>query len=320
MNPPARFPAIDGHVDLIYELTRHYPDKPVEDLPDSLCGLPRLAAGNVRVIVSAFYCQDACNGPLTASGNLRSLLQYAENYLKVLPVIRTQQELAACFEGSGNPGTLLLLENADPLMEFDPDILKRLGFRMVGLTHAGRNRIGCGNKVEDPPGLTDAGRALVTRLDRLGLCIDVAHLSDPCFLEVADTFTGPLVSTHTGVRAFCNTQRNLSDQQVRTILSREGMIGLAAYPGMLSPTGEADINDYFRQLDWLIQRYGPWGIGIGSDFGGFDTICRGLEDHSALPALAELLKGAGYSDQVIEAVFGGNWFRFFSRLLAAAPG
>ena len=319
MTKPILFPVADGHVDLVYDLMRRHPGTPVEDLTESWCSLPRLAAGNVRVIVAACYCQDACNGPLTASGNLRSLLQYAEDYLKVLPVIRTPRELAGCFEGAGAPGALLLLENADPLLEYDPEILRLRGFRLVGLTHAGRNRIGCGNKVEFPSGLTEAGRSLVARLDRLGMAIDTAHLSEPCFREVADTFSGPLVSTHTGIRAFCDTPRNLSDQQARTILGRDGMIGLAVYPGMLTRTGEADIHDYFRQLDWLLQRYGPRGIGIGSDFGGFDTACRDLEDHASLPRLAGLLSDAGYSDQVIGAVFGENWRRFFSGLLGTVP-
>jgi len=319
MTSPSRFPVIDGHVDMIYDLVRHHPDKPLEDLPAAWCGLPRLAAGNAKIIVSAFYCQDGCNGPATAAENLRSLLRYADRNLKALPTIRTRDELAACFAGTGHAGALLLLENADPLLEFDPAVLKRRGFLVVGLTHAGRNRIGCGNKVENPSGLSEAGRSLVTRLDRLGFALDLAHLSEQGFRETADSFAGPLVSTHTGIRAFCDNPRNLSDRQIRTILDREGMIGLAAYPGMLSSSGEACIDDYFRQLDWLIQRYGPRGIGIGSDFGGFDAMCRGLEDHSALPRVADLLAAAGYSDQVIAAVFGENWFRFFSRLLDAAP-
>lgn len=315
MTPPGRFRVIDGHVDLLYDLVRHHPDKPLEDVSDAWCGLPRLAAGNVRIVVSAFYCQDGCNGPLSAAENLRSLLRYAESNLKALPVIRTRQELAACFEGSGNPGTLPLLENADPLLEFDPEVLARQGFRVVGLTHAERNRIGCGNNAENPTGLTGAGRSLVARLDRLGMAIDTAHLSEPSFRDLLEIFSGPLVSTHTGIRSFCDTPRNLTDRQIRAILDREGMIGLAAYPGMLDPSGKADSTDFFRQLDWLIQKYGPGGIGIGSDFGGFDTMCRGLEDYSALPRVAEFLSDAGYSDRVIEGVLGENWLRFFSRLL-----
>ena len=210
---------------------------------------------------------------------------------------------------------MLLLENADALLEFPPEGLKRRGFRMVGLTHVGKNRIGDGNSVTGPEGLTPAGRNLVRELDRLGFAIDTAHLSDPCFREVADLFSGPLVSTHTGLRSLCDIPRNLSDDQVRIILSRGGVVGIAAFPGMLSLDGEADISHVFRQIDTLVQKFGPSGVGIGSDFGGYDTICAGFEDHSRLPVLAGLLDSAGYPDTAVRDIMGDNWYRFFSDLL-----
>jgi membrane dipeptidase len=128
-------------------------------------------------------------------------------------------------------------------------------------------------------------------------------------------FSGRLISTHTGFRTYCDTPRNLSDEQVRIILSRGGIIGVAAFPGMLSPDGQADISLLFRQIDWFVQKFGPAGIGLGTDFGGYDTVCKGFEDHSRLPALAELLADAGYPDSSIRDILGDNWFRFFLELL-----
>lgn len=310
-------PVIDAHVDLLYDLLRHHPETRLADLPsDSWVNLPKLSDGGVRVIVSAFYCEDAHNGPVNAADNLRFLLEYAEKYLGGVKTIRTGEELESCYHGTGSPGALLLLENADALLEFPPEILKRKGFRIVGLTHVGKNRIGDGNTVQDPGGLSPEGRNLVEKLDRPGFAIDTAHLSEPCFREVADIFAGPLLSSHTGLRAFCDTPRNLNEEQIRIILSRGGVIGLAAYPGMLSSTGRADISDVFRQIDWLAQKFGPEGIAIGSDFGGYDSVCEGFEDHSRIPKLAGMLSAAGYPDTTVQGILGGNWFRFFSEVLA----
>jgi membrane dipeptidase len=316
MKDKVQRPVIDAHVDLIYDLLRHHPETRLADLPeDAWIGLPKLAIGGVRVIVSAFYCEDAHNGTGKAADNLRFLLEYADTYLGELKTIRTVEELKACFYGTAPPGALRLLENADALLEYPPEILKSKGFRVVGLTHVGKNRIGDGNKVSDPGGLSREGRTLVGELDRLGFALDTAHLSEPCFRETIDIFSGPILSSHTGLRAFCDTPRNLSDEQIGVILSRGGIIGLAAFPGMLSSNELADISDVFRQIDRLVQKFGAEGVAIGSDFGGYDTVCEGFEDHSRIPELAEMLAGAGYGDRAVTGILGGNWFRFFSALL-----
>jgi membrane dipeptidase len=311
---------IDSHVDLLYDLIRRHPAIGLPDLPDAWVSIPKLHVGGVRVIVSAFYCPDANNGPDKAADYLRFLFDYSDKYLQGLATIRTVGELEACYHGKGAPGMLLLLENADALMEITPEKLKQRGFNVVGMTHVGRNRLGDGNAVENPEGLTPAGRDLVRELDRIGFAIDTAHLSEPAFREVSEQFSGPLISTHTGLRAFFDTPRNLSEEQVKTILSRGGVIGIAAAPEILSADRQVDINSVFRQIDWLAQRHGPDGVGIGSDFGGFDSVCDRFEDHTRFPGLAKMLAHAGYPNQAIEGIMGGNWFRFLSRLLTPSPG
>jgi membrane dipeptidase len=315
MNTNHSWPAIDSHVDLLYDLIRHHQDRPLREIPDAWVTIPRLVAGGVRLFVSVFYCPDAFNGPVKAADYLRYLMEYAEKNLHEFMTIRTVGELASAYHGSGTPGVLLLLENADPLLEYPPKILKERGFLAVGLTHVGRNRIGCGNTIEEPQGLTPAGRKLLLELERLGFAIDTAHLSEPAFQETADLFSGPLFSSHTGFRAFNDTPRNLSDGQIRTILSRDGVVGMAAAPGMISDDAKVGIYHVFHQIDWFVQKYGPEGIAIGSDMGGYDGVCEGFNDHSDFPRLAELLTGEGYPDSAVEGIMGGNWFRFFSRLL-----
>ncbi len=297
-------------------MIRRHPDTPLKELPDAWVSLPKLGKGGVRVIVSAYYCKDAYNGQ-RAADNLRYLFDYAERHFTGLAAIRSAEELAACWNGTGEPGALLLLENADPLVEYPPEALKQRGFRAVGLTHFGRNRLADGNAVPNPRGLTRTGRELVRKLDSLGFAIDTAHLPDPGFRDVAATFSGPLLSSHTGLRAFHDVPRNLSDDQIKTILERDGVIGIAACPGILSADETADIDLLFRHIDWFVQKYGPEGVGIGSDLGGYSTVCKGFEDHTRFPELALLLGNAGYPERAIAGIMGGNWFRFFSRLFSA---
>ncbi|HTP67186.1 MAG TPA: membrane dipeptidase [Geobacteraceae bacterium] len=313
-----KYAAIDSHVDLLYDLIRRHPEAPLRELPGAWVSLPKLAAGGVRVIVSAYFCKDAYNGP-QAADNLRYLLDYAERHFAGLATIRSAEQLAACFHGTGEPGALLLLENADPLLEFPPEALKQRGFMAVGLTHFGTNRLADGNAVPHPAGLTRVGRELVGKLDRLGFAIDTAHLPEPGFRDVVANFSGPLLSSHTGLRAFHDVPRNLSDDQIKTILERNGVIGIAACPGILSADEKADITLLFRHIDWVVQRYGPHGVGIGSDLGGYSTTCVGFEDHSRFPRLAELMKNAGYPEDAVAKIMGGNWFRFYSRLLCGMP-
>ncbi|ABL00181.1 dipeptidase [Pelobacter propionicus] len=314
-DPKRPWPVIDAHVDLLHHLMARHPNTRLVDLPHAWVSIPRLREGEVRVMVSAFYCPDSHNGPVTASAHLRSLLEYADTYLDGLAPIRTPRELAACWRGEDASGCLRLLENGDALLEFPVEELKRRGFSVVGLTHGGRNRLADGNGVEHPEGLTPAGRELLRELERLGFAIDTAHLSEPAFRDVVEQFGGPLICSHGGLRSFFRIPRNLSAEQVRTILSRGGVVGIAAAPEILSPDGRADIRTVFAQIDRLVQRNGAEAVGIGSDFGGFDSVCDGLEDHSRLPRLGEMLERAGYGEEAVAGIMGGNWFRFFRRLL-----
>jgi membrane dipeptidase len=319
MNKPTDnhfWPAMDSHVDLIYDLLRHHPERTWNDLPDAWVTIPKMMEGGIRAFVSVYYTPDSYNGAGKAAGYLRNLMGYGEKYLTGLSCVRSAGELAAAFQGSGPPRALLLLENAEPLLEYPPEDLKERGFCAVGLTHVGRNRIACGNAVEDPEGLTSAGRELVVELHRLGFAIDTAHLSEPSFREVADLFPGLLFSSHTGFREFNNFPRNLSHGQIQTIISRQGIVGMAAAPGMISDDPKVGISHVFRQIDWFVQKYGVEGIGIGSDMGGYDGTCHGFNDHRDFPRLSAMMSDAGYPHEDIASIMGWNWFRFFSRLLS----
>ena len=200
-------------------------------------------------------------------------------------------------------------------MEFDRSKLAEAGIRVAGLTHMGKNRIGDGNNVAFPEGLTSEGKNLVKQLAREGFAFDAAHLAEPGFRDLVRIFDGPLISSHTGLRALHDIPRNLTRDQVAAILERKGVIGIAADPAMLTSSGKASIEDIFRHIDWIAQSFEADGIGIGTDFCGFHTVNAGFEDITRLADLERIMLQHGYSEPSIRKIMGENWRVFYESLL-----
>lgn len=304
-------PVFDAHVDIAYALRQ--PGAPA--LADGPFAPGRLAAGNVRVVTSVLYCADEHNGP-GAAAHLAALLAVEQHLLAGLPQLRTAADLQAAWHGGGAPGRLRLLENADALLEFGVTAAVAAGIVTVGLTHVGGNRLADGNTIAAPKGLTAAGHRLLAELAAAGRVVDVAHLAPPGFWQVVADYPGSLLCSHTGLRHFCDRPRNLDAEQLNALLRRGGMVGLAFAPGVLTGGTAIDLDEVFRQLDWLVQRCGAEQVGIGSDFGGFAGVCRGLEDHAGLPDLAARLEQAGYPAEAVAGILGENWRRFYAAVLA----
>ena len=303
---------IDGHVDLVYMMMQRSLKTDFCDLSNGLITLEKLSQGAVRVIVSAFYCQDRYNGPKSSALHLRSIIDYAEENIHGLVPVKNKSVLKQCFCSGGQAGVIFLLENADALIDQEPLYIQNKGFSVIGLTHAGKNRIGDGNGVKAPEGLTNKGKKLVKKLYSLGMIIDIAHLAEPGFWDLMDLIDGLFISSHTGFRSFCDLPRNLSDEQLNIIVERGGMIGLSVNPEMLSIEGKADIVDIYRQADWFVQKFGVHNIGIGSDFGGFDLVNQGLEHPGRFTDLAEIFAVHGYPEDAISNIMGKNWYLFYS--------
>ena len=156
---------------------------------------------------------------------------------------------------------------------------------------------------------------MVRDLARQGFVMDVAHLAEPGFWEAVDVFEGPLISSHTGFRRFCDTPRNLSDKQVKALMARKGVVGVSVNPEMLSPDQQADITGVFGQFDWLVQTHGVEGAALGSDFGGFEGETLGFEHYGRLDQLANLFAQHGYPEPAISKIMGENWYRLYTAKL-----
>lgn len=313
-NKSARpFQVIDGHVDVLYAMSHSNPRTEFDKISDLPVTIEKMKDANVLTIVAALYCPDDYNGEASSAAFLKDLISQAEKLMTGLLHIRSGADIEVCFKNE-IPGMILLVENSDGLIEIDRGIIERAGIKVAGLTHMGRNRIGDGNNVPFPGGLTEAGKKLVRELSREGFTFDLAHLAEPGFRDLLRIHEGPLLSSHTGVRELCDIPRNLTREQIKAILDHKGVIGIAADPKMLSIDGQAEIKDVFRHIDSIAQSFDADGIAIGSDFCGFHSVNRGLEDISKLPDLADLLLRRGYPEQSVQGIMGMNWHNFYRSL------
>lgn len=304
---------IDGHVDVLYEMFESHSNVLFEELTGLPVTLEKMKDADVPAAVFALYCPDIHNGAGSADF-LSKLVTYAEKYLTGLFHIKSARDLNECISQK-KPGMIWLIENADGLLEFDRERLAQAGIRIAGLTHMGKNRLGDGNNVPFPEGLTGEGKSLVSELTKEGFAFDVAHLAEPGFRDLVRIYEGPLVTSHSGVRALADIPRNLTRSQVATIIQRKGVIGIAADPKMLSISGEASIEDIFRHIDWIAQSFDADGIGIGTDFCGFYNPNIGFEDITKLADLEQIMLSRGYPPQSIRKIMGENWRVFYESLL-----
>ena len=217
-------------------------------------------------------------------------------------------------------GFVISMEGADPILE--PDQLEEWvggGLRLLGLTHYGPGRYAGGTGTE--LGLTELGPPLLTEMQRLGVTLDLTHCSDQAFWEALEHYEGLVLASHNNCRALVPHQRQFSDEQLRAIFERDGVIGAAFDAWMLQPgwvsgqsTNEAvTLNTVVDHMDHVCQLAGnSRHAGIGTDLdGGYgreQSPCD-LDTIADLQKLAGLLADRGYNDDDIAAIMHGNWLR-----------
>jgi membrane dipeptidase len=224
-------------------------------------------------------------------------------------------------------GYILSMECADQVL--DPDQIHEwyeAGLRAIGITHYGGNRYGGGTRSD--LGLALEARALLDNIQRLGLPLDLTHLSDRSFWQALDLFGGRVLASHQNCRKFCDWQRQFSDEQVLAVVRRDGVIGVALDAVMLQPgwvrgvsKPEVTLERVVDNIDHVCQLAGDARhAGVGSDLdGGYgkEQTPADLDTIADLQKLPALLEKRGYSRTDVEAIMHGNWIRFFSETLPA---
>ncbi|NIZ10841.1 dipeptidase [Pseudooceanicola sp. HF7] len=161
-------------------------------------------------------------------------------------------------------------------------------------------------------GLTEAGRALVKKCNDLKIMLDLSHLNEKGFDDVAALSDAPLVATHSNAWEICNHARNLTDRQMRVIAESDGMVGLNLASAFLRPDGqmEADfpLEVLLRHLDHMIGVLGEDRVGFGSDFDGA-VVPEDIGDCAGLPAMRSAMRAHGYDEALMEKLCWRNWVR-----------
>src|SRR6266852_1875339 len=198
------------------------------------------------------------------------------------------------------------------------EVFYRAGLRSLGIVWSRPNAFAQGVPFKFPhspdtgPGLTEAGKELVRACNRLGIMLDLSHLNEQGFWDVARLSDAPLVATHSNVHAICPVTRNLTDKQLDAIKESDGMVGLNFGVSMLREDGDnnADtpLDTMVRHIDYLVERLGIDRVGFGSDFDG-TRIPQVIGDVTGLPKLIAALAERGYDDTALRKIAYENWVR-----------
>jgi len=256
-----------------------------------------------------------------------------------ITIVRTADQLAAQWAqweaGDDARPTIVIIsmEGADPLVEpEDVHLWWQQGLRTLILAHTADSVYAYGTPqphdvrlpIQGP--LTEKGRRLLAELTTLSTPLDLTHLCDVSFFETIERYPGPVYTSHTNCRALVPGMRQLSDEQLRIVLDREGVIGIALCNPMLRPGtpetlghNQVGLDAVAEHIDHVCQLAGDaMHTVIGSDLdGGFgrEWVPREIDTIADLPRIGEALAKRGYPDADIKGVLHGNWLRFWKRVL-----
>lgn len=275
----------------------------------------RLKASNAVLQIFAIYIPESMNGRLEPI--LESVDRFQQLVLSCKDMIwvKNAKDLQTCLE-QDMTGAMLSLEGVDGIQGQMSllRILYQLGVRAAGLTWNHANWAADGAMERRGGGLTGKGRQFVEESNRLGILLDVSHLSDRAFWDVAELSVKPIIASHSNARALCDHPRNLTDEQIKRIIAMDGMIGVTYVPWFVSKADTVTVEDLIRHIEHICELGGEDAVMLGSDFDGIDRYISKLTNPEDVAHLQEeLLKR--YSEKQTEKFLSANALRFLARNL-----
>ena len=214
----------------------------------------------------------------------------------------------------GDLAVVLAIENSDAV-EGSLNVLRmlfKLGVRSIGLTHNPRSLAADGvGESRTGGGLTTFGVQLVEEMNNLGILVDLAHISEKGFWDALEISRKPPIVSHGNCRALCDHRRNLTDEQIRGLASKSGVIGVTFVPEFVDEK-KPSIERLLDHIDHIVDVAGINHVGIGSDFDGGGTL---LKDVTEFPKITENLLERGYAENEVKKILGENFLRVLSETL-----
>jgi membrane dipeptidase len=312
---------IDGHNDLVLQRWRGNPGKHVDLETAADAGF---AGGFFALYVPSPFEHDPPTPPyampMVGEIPFEEAARVTEELFETLCSLPVRRARSAADFREGEITAIVHMEGAEAIA---PDLSNLhdwydRGLRSIGIVWSRPNAFAEGVPFEFPaspdtgPGLTDAGKALVRACNELGILVDVSHLNERGFWDVAAISTRPIVATHSNAHALCPSTRNLTDEQLVAIRDSGGVVGVNFAVTFLREDGINDVeatglDEIVRHVDYLADRMGIDHVAFGSDFDGA-SIPAALGGVSGLPQLVATL-GERYEEHEVDLITHGNWLR-----------
>jgi len=307
------YPLIDLHTDYVLSCYA----KGVEYGSAKQINTGLLKTRNMRVILAGFSYDDLFGDTQIQVDTLLketrkpggpSLILSAEDYRRVMR--HTSPGLIMHMEGAG-----ILQNSMERFGEY-----YRAGVRSVGLTHSAKNCLASGNRENPKEGLTAFGKRVVKELTRRHMVVDYAHLNRKGFYDVLSLTTGPVLVSHANTQRYCPDPRNLTDEQIKEVAKRKGVVGVFFSGKYVRNDGvPPSIDDVVKHACHIALVGGAGTVAFGSDFGGITTgLPRGLTSVADYPLLISKLRTAGFNDKELEGICWRNADRVLLQTLSHA--
>jgi membrane dipeptidase len=346
---------IDTHLDVPYRLEKEWVDLAARNKTGHV-DIPRMKEGGLTGGFFAAYVPAAYADAGGAAKKALEQIDLIHRLVARYPDLQFADSVAQVREAKrrGKIGVLIGIEGGHAIENSLGSLgsFYRLGVRYMTLTHTNTNGWADSSgsfwrhdfdpkKTAVHDGLNDLGRDVVLEMNRLGMLVDISHVSDETLADVLEASQAPVFASHSSCRALANIPRNLTDDQIRAIAAKGGvvMVNIGSmfleelereHAGDTKKRDKAisDLLDTIKltpaswtsavdHIERILKVGGPEAVGIGSDFDGIEDPPEGLEDISRLPRLTQELLRRGHSDAVVRGVLGENFLKFWARAEAA---
>jgi membrane dipeptidase len=298
------------------------------DLPRRL---PDVVAGGVDALLTTAGALEGFRSTMTVMAKWLEIDRARRHKLRIARSVAAIRDAKA----AGETAIVLHFQGADPI-EDNLDFLEIFhagGLRVMQLTYNARNRLGDGCFEPGNAGLSKFGRAVVHRMEVLGIVVDLAHAGVRTMLEAADIATRPIIISHANARARFDSPRNATDEMIRAVAASGGVIGVCAAPFFLARGEKATLDMMIDHAAYIADLCGPAHVGLGFDFAdededdyiyyGYDErwIPKppwvwpvGISGHAEVGNIASALRTRSFNEAEIKGILGGNFLRVFGAI------